>query len=880
MQILQVHYTSCPNGTSGHKGFQVRAMSAEVDASDLRDIISRGGYNEHRRLTPEEITTLPVAYRSYLLSSGRIALTRIRYVGEDYIPSVPKRHGNYFAHTLIFPLDAMTQRPIDYWYWQDWKEKLEDDEINLPPPVLPSISINELITPKYLSVKDRLITDEKSKIRLRLMIKSLFMGQFDSCRKLIIRGNPKDNVLWITALQNCFPISIAKSINSSTYEQNLNTASFLTATTENSGVILTDTDKNYYYYVFDNYTGIDSDISADSKWDIIDAYAKLVTHILIEQPDKLENFFLFIDGLGIKKLDKNTANALGIAACIYSLSIPELHTNYEIYLADLVNYALTIPPEYPAWQLMANNLNSLEHLIEDELHIKLLIVESLATSSNIYLEKAITLWRDMWLKETSENRIPSGTINTIRLYIIDKIPTSSIDIAEKLLDKYTINQATKTLQVCSPKVAQYIVDEISRTLTAIKRVPVLEQVETQELLTALQRNPIAYDAIMPITLSLAETVNAFVSICYSAGITNNIDKSRLTQLTELFFTQLRNRDEYFSQQVRQLVPIDILISEWTYIVKCSKNRIEDYLKYREYILSIRKDIKFYDYADLTAQLINTTNAPELQEIAKFLFTYNEIKLLSEKYPEIAANLLKNLNDSVSLVADGNTREVIDGLPELASSMYITLKPNRVLLHRMLADAANKEANFPMQDLIKLHGDLIALTDKDYCYAREKILASCVLDKRRFISVDHLQVILNLNKPNIKQISNDKHQSTEFQKYYLKLLSNTVTHYSLEEIRIYTAIWVKLNRENDKDGILFSMFDEIIKILANAIANHFRIEKKYSNYNYELVFFDKLKNNTEPNNETTMKRIENLKILVNDSNKGISDHFFTFLSKYF
>ena len=57
-------------------------------------------------------------------------------------------------------------------------------------------------------------------------------------------------------------------------------------------------------------------------------------------------------------------------------------------------------------------------------------------------------------------------------------------------------------------------------------------------------------------------------------------------------------------------------------------------------------------------------------------------------------------------------------------------------------------------------------------------------------------------------------------------------------------------------------------------------KKSSNYNYELVFFDKLKNNTEPNNETTMKRIENLKILVNDSNKGISDHFFTFLSKYF
>ena len=44
MQPLQVHYTSCCNGTTGYVGFQVRATSQNIDPIDLQEVVQRCNY--------------------------------------------------------------------------------------------------------------------------------------------------------------------------------------------------------------------------------------------------------------------------------------------------------------------------------------------------------------------------------------------------------------------------------------------------------------------------------------------------------------------------------------------------------------------------------------------------------------------------------------------------------------------------------------------------------------------------------------------------------------------------------------------------------------------------------------------------------------------
>lgn len=118
--IGQHYYTWCPTevGIESFPGFQTRAQSRSV-TPEIRKRILR--YCERYEmppslaqlkakatdLTPEELSQCPVGIHFYRLSEDLWGLTRVRLAARQ-----KGRPGNHFAHTLVFPWDAL--RPLDF----------------------------------------------------------------------------------------------------------------------------------------------------------------------------------------------------------------------------------------------------------------------------------------------------------------------------------------------------------------------------------------------------------------------------------------------------------------------------------------------------------------------------------------------------------------------------------------------------------------------------------------------------------------------------------------------------------------------------------------------------------------------------------------------
>ena len=139
---LQLHYTSSRYGLSGHPGFQTRAISSAVRPEEQR-MIERMGIYQPPRDCPvepnrEQINELfPVAYRSAYLETGRLALVRSVYVGQDYTG----RWGNYFAHAILFDKLPKAYWPVDLYEWEGWINGLnENEDIDQSSYELPAIN--------------------------------------------------------------------------------------------------------------------------------------------------------------------------------------------------------------------------------------------------------------------------------------------------------------------------------------------------------------------------------------------------------------------------------------------------------------------------------------------------------------------------------------------------------------------------------------------------------------------------------------------------------------------------------------------------------------------------------------------------------------------
>ena len=297
-RAAQLFYTSCLRGLSGHAGFQTHSMSAGIEARERQEIESKALYQPPRDLSPGSESAsfsddCPKAFRSVILSSGRLALLRSVYSGKDY----SGRWGNYFAHALVFDECIKDWWSIDAWSWSGWKSSLNDSETEECDPTdeLPSALVSIPSEPAF-SLKNLhgfLTYDNSRGILLQKMIDAVF-ASITSNRRIVIRETRElDGVFWVACVLKSFPTIFQDNLTYSTYQ-------FDPRHCQSINIVIGDTDFtfddhafNHHFFVFDLADHRYSDLGGERT-----KYSRTMCDWLLNQPARIDEFNNFVLELG------------------------------------------------------------------------------------------------------------------------------------------------------------------------------------------------------------------------------------------------------------------------------------------------------------------------------------------------------------------------------------------------------------------------------------------------------------------------------------------------------------------------------------------------------------------------------------------------------
>lgn len=264
-RALQLHFTSCRRGERGGSGFQVRASTPGLRKDEKAEIQAHSGYTLPREADPHaDLEALPRSFRSYPLSSGRWALTRTVYTGQDYTG----RWGNFFSHTLVLDQPPPTW-PLDLLFWEGWVEGLapEDDTDETPPPLPEAQLVEE--EPAYPLEEVASFLEERPEARpaMERALRSLCHG---SDRPLVVRDAHQEEREWLAAIHRALPLQIARGLSLSTYQTDTQHMARLNGTVAGASLALDDTQRRYQVYVLDLPDGPHSEApDSPERWPVV-----------------------------------------------------------------------------------------------------------------------------------------------------------------------------------------------------------------------------------------------------------------------------------------------------------------------------------------------------------------------------------------------------------------------------------------------------------------------------------------------------------------------------------------------------------------------------------------------------------------------------------
>lgn len=326
----QMYYTSCKLGLSGAAGFQTKAKSSGLD-TDQQQLIERLGlYKPPRNLSDEpsrdEISEkFPVLYKNYTLESGQVVILKSEYVGKDY----SNRWGNYFSHGLFFNSLPDDVWPVDIYEWTGFKKDITAKENDSKSTKLPIIQITKISNAFPLSDLQEFINEDNLNIQiLPKIIQAVFLKSLTS-RNIVIKVDlESDAMYWVACIQKCFPVSLQKHLNSSTYQFDPRTCMDINATFGDTDFLLSKTERDYQFYVFDfssnKFTQIDQ----------ANEYAKTVAAWISSEPTKLVRFFQICKYFNIKDIDDD----LILVLSLFKVSIGENEFRSEEELLSALHF--------------------------------------------------------------------------------------------------------------------------------------------------------------------------------------------------------------------------------------------------------------------------------------------------------------------------------------------------------------------------------------------------------------------------------------------------------------------------------------------------------------------------------------------------------------
>jgi hypothetical protein len=297
-------YTACKVGLGAGPGFQTQSASPGLDMADRLELEELPKYHYPRRLSvkpsPQEIQRLcPPRFQLTYLSSGRAAVTRTGYAGEDY----SGRTGNYIAHSLIFPPRSDIW-PIDLMRWDQWRETAASEPPTLNP-IAPAALKCDASSLDYPALSSFVRQGDRCQ-QLATMIDALLASRKTN-RPLVIRDELHVLQIWLACLTKVLPRNLTRPFTFASFVNEAIANADIQCTTPDSDFEITAEKLRYDIFVFD---------FADRRFSEIESPKDGAGHLLASWlRDAPHNFGAFHDFASRFSFEAGSGSLLNLLNC-------------------------------------------------------------------------------------------------------------------------------------------------------------------------------------------------------------------------------------------------------------------------------------------------------------------------------------------------------------------------------------------------------------------------------------------------------------------------------------------------------------------------------------------------------------------------------------
>jgi len=315
MKLLQTYYTSCQIGQTGSSGFQFYSFSGGITETELNEIGKLGSYKAPYGSTSyptedEVLNVLPVAFKYFKLSSGRVGALQSTACTQEYTG----RPGNFFTHALVLEKGEFPFLPILLHKSEYFRHDLTDEQKNIQsiPPLLPPLSINESNLASARANWDNFhikqFIEQGNNEELLSKLLDIILNRKEMNKKIIIADNKPERIIY--TLSKALPFENAANLTFSTYslqpsEQNV----VLSASRyEGSDFNFEDASMRFSNYIFNNENGKYAELENQSE------FSKILIHLLASEPQKINELYDYSAHFTGEKDIK----AMGLIASVFS----------------------------------------------------------------------------------------------------------------------------------------------------------------------------------------------------------------------------------------------------------------------------------------------------------------------------------------------------------------------------------------------------------------------------------------------------------------------------------------------------------------------------------------------------------------------------------
>ncbi|KHD07856.1 hypothetical protein PN36_13175 [Candidatus Thiomargarita nelsonii] len=683
---FQLHYTSCRYGRSGQAGFQTRAMSSDIKPDEQRAVEPLGIYQPPRNT--EAAQYFPKAYRNAYLGTGRLAIIKSAYVGQDYT----RRLGNYFSHALIIkdrlPDDIW---PVDLYEWDGWKDKLlpaedtEDASFELPVVTLTPDKKAYAFTELQEFIKEE--SDRKN--QFAYMIQAVFMRR-ETSRNVVIKDNETNGLFWIACLQKSFPPSHQKELDCSSYQFDPRACLAVNVTLGETDFVLGENERKYQFYVFDFVEGNHSQVGT------LNEYATTVSTWMSTQPERLQDFYEFTRLFKHNSLNNELISLLHL----FQLSINRVLGEKELVdVLDFVN-SYTKPENFArilqiigsADLTKSENPAILTHLI------RFFIKSADSEYRLLSYQLIIRLFdNDGGLIEEinalrSEAKAAFGADEFSSLFLsaphLSKI-TSNMLPPEKL--SFAINELISSIRAAKV----YEDDHFRQFVEQVVLANVPQRLEY--LLTPFVDDPIAVASIC-----------VYISEIFAEQ--SEVSDESMKNLAR-FFSDKKYRFSIINTMKGSRSTWQILEEEWKYAIAKQRDKVAAHASYYQHVLQ--------DESEFSQRYLPVFSAKLWDLLSKKDRLAQAIAWIRDKQTEPLAEELENTvfqtaSEKVSFEPKDRQSDILyNMLVDQVNSRNIVLCPNRLVLRDAIIKLDVENFDFDKQPLNEIKAALVGVDNKTY-----------------------------------------------------------------------------------------------------------------------------------------------------------------------